>query len=68
MSLTNLMGMPLEDIRKLRQDEGFSRFAVKTQARNFKIEKPSKFRIAVPLSIGVILGTSIAIYTQGGKS
>ena len=68
MSLTKLMGMSLDDMRRLNQDEGFSMFSQKTLSRNITIDKPLKFRIVVPLSLGVLLGTSIAIYTQGGRS
>ncbi len=64
MSLEKLMGRPLSEIRRMNPGEGFDLFGEKTQERNQLVDKPEKYKIAVPVSFGIILGTSIAFLTK----
>jgi hypothetical protein len=64
MSLETLMGQPLSQIRRMNPDEGFDLFAEKTQERNQLVDKPAKYKIAVPMSFGIILGASIAVLSR----
>lgn len=64
MSLERLMGKPLKDLKGLGSEEALSLFAMKTQDRNTTIDKPEKYRIAVPMSFGIILGASIAVLSR----
>lgn len=64
MSLETLMGKPLSQISRMNPGEGFDLFAEKTQERNQLVDKPEKYKIAVPVSFGIILGTSIAFLTK----
>ena len=68
MSITKLMGQPVSEIKSLDPSVGFEIFAQKTQQNNHMIEKPAKYQIALPVSIGVILGVSIAYASKNGGS
>lgn len=66
MSLSTLMGMPLSQIRGLEPETALRSFAMKTQDRNTMIEPPSRYKIAVPASIGVVLGITVAYLSKRG--
>ena len=66
MSLEKLMGRPLSQIQRMNPEEVFEVFAEKTQDRNKSMDKPQKYKIAVPVSFGIILGTSLAILNRRG--
>lgn len=68
MSLAKLMGTSLQDLRAMDPEKGFAVFAQKTQERNHNFQKPPKLKIAVPVSIGIIIGTSLAVISRGGRS
>ena len=64
MSLERLMGKPLKDLNNLEAEEALSIFAMKTQDRNTTVDKPEKYRIAVPMSFGIVLGASVAVLSR----
>lgn len=66
MSLTKLMGMPLDEISSMGHESGFRMFEQKTSENNINIEKPAKYRIEIPLTIGVVLGASLAYFSKTG--
>jgi hypothetical protein len=68
MSLTVLLGKTIPEIKEIDPAVGFELFADKTQQNNHSIEKPPKYQIAVPASIGILLGISIAYFSRNGGS
>lgn len=64
MSLEKLMGRSLSQIQRMNPEEGFEVFAEKTQDRNKSMNKPQKYKIAVPVTFGIILGTSLAVLNR----
>jgi len=47
---------------------GFKVYALKAGQNNHEIKKPRKYQVAIPASVGVLLGVSIAYFSKTGGS
>ncbi len=68
MSISKLMGKSTKELKTLNPEEGFEIFAERTQHNNHMIDKPPKYEIAFPASLGILLGVSIAYISRSGGS
>ena len=68
MSISKLMGKPAKELKTLNPEEGFEIFAKRTQHNNHMIDKPPKYEIAFPASLGILLGVSMAYISKSGGS
>lgn len=68
MSISKLTGKSTKELKSLIPEEGFEIFAERTQHNNHMIDKPPKYEIAFPASLGVLLGISIAYISRSGGS
>jgi len=68
MSISTFMGMPMSDLKTLDPEVGFKVYALKAGQNNHEIKKPRKYQVAIPASVGVLLGVSIAYFSKTGGS
>jgi hypothetical protein len=64
MSLSRLLNKSPQEIKKLSNSEMETLFSEKTTDRNKNLGKPESFSLMTPISIGIILGSSVYLLNK----